>query len=435
MLPATLTAICLILACLLIRERIRQRREFARLELAIRKQDRRLLGSDDYARAPSHIRSLERAIFDQLFTAASLEESVTRREKLLASLVDGLGDAVLITDRKNRIRFANERARELFELPADISGTPVREALTQSQLLTWLGSCHDSAESSRTTIAMASHLLGGDKDRTFEVDIAPLQLNELGGADVSRIVLHDITERVELERVRKDFVANASHELRTPLTIINGYLENLLEDDALEEPATSRRFLTVMQKHGNRLTRIVEDMLTISKLESDDPDVVNTEGFNFAACAREVADRLSPMIEKKSAKVRIEVPLDQEILHGDPFYWDQILFNLMENAIKENDHPGLQLTVSKSDTPTETIITVNDDGVGIPKSALPFIFKRFYRVDESHASEKTGTGLGLSIVMRAIEAQNGTIEVASTPGKATTFTIHIPREPDPSQAD
>lgn len=432
MLPAILAAICLTLAGLLARERIRHKREFARLERAIRMQDRRLLGSEEYASAPDHIRSLERAIFDQLFTTANLEESVTRREQLLASLVDGLGDAVLVTDKKNRVRFANEYARSLLKLPSDIANQPVRQVLTQESLLTWLDDCHNFARSKRTTLTMSGRGLDGGDDRTFEVDIAPLEKNDLGGADVSRIVLRDITDREELERVRKDFVANASHELRTPLTIINGYLENLIDDGAIDDPVAARRFLTVMKKHGDRLARLVEDMLTISRLESDRDKPIQIEHFNFANCAREVIERLTPVIESKSAMVSIEIPEGEELLYGDPLIWDQILFNLIENALKENDQAGLVVKVSKSDSGDKTMIRVSDNGVGIPKASLPFIFKRFYRVDESHASERTGTGLGLSIVKRAIEAHHGTIEAASTPGKSTTFTIRLPRGGSPT---
>lgn len=422
----TLLVLCIILAGLVIRERVAHKREFARLEKAISQQDRRLLGSEDYANAPGHIRSLERAIFDQLFTTANLEESVTRREQLLASLVDGLGDAVLVTDSKNRIRFANERAGKLLKLPEDISGQPVRSVIAQRSLLKWLDQSRDYARSKRTTLTISGRQLEGDSDRTFEVDIAPLQTNDMGGADVSRVVLRDITEREELERVRKDFVANASHELRTPLTIINGYLENLIDDGAIDDTETATRFLVVMKKHGDRLARLVEDMLTISRLESDSDKPVQIEKFDFATCVDEVIERLSPVIEAKAAKLTVEISPGAESLQGDRLIWDQILFNLVENALKENDQQGLEIHVSKSDTDSTTTICVSDNGVGIPKASLPFIFKRFYRVDESHASEKTGTGLGLSIVKRGIEAHHGTIEAESTPGQSTAFTIKVP---------
>ena len=201
MLTASLAAICVILAALLLLERLKHRREFARLESAISKQDRRLLGSEDYIRAPSHIRSLERAIFDQLFTTANLEKSVTRREELLAKLVDGLADAVLVTDRNNHIRFANENAVELLGLPENVTDKPIREAFTQKKLLKWLSRCHNEAISTQKTVRFSALELDQDTDHTFEVDIAPLQRNDHGGADVCRIVLHDITEREELERV------------------------------------------------------------------------------------------------------------------------------------------------------------------------------------------------------------------------------------------
>lgn len=421
-------ALCLTLATILIVERVRHKREFARLESAIRQQDRRQLGSKEYARAPGHIRSLEKAIFDQLFTAANLKETVIRREKMLSSLVDGLGDAVLVTDKKKRIRFANERARDLLKLPEKVTGTPIRQAISDRQLITWLDQCHTRAESTRTTIELPGRILRGDITRSFEVDIAPLQKNELGGSDVSRIVLHDITERVELEQVRKDFVANASHELRTPLTIINGYLENLIDDGAVDDPEITKKFLKVMRKHGKRLELLVSDMLTISRLESDDSDPVKVELFNFVSCINEVVERLSPVIEAKSAEIIIEIPEDENLLNGDALYWDQILFNLMENALKENDQDGLKLRVKKVESAKDSTIVVEDDGIGIPKDALPFIFKRFYRVDESHNGEKTGTGLGLSIVKRSVEAHGGTIEVASTPGRSTAFTIRVPKQ-------
>ena len=186
MLPAALalTTLCLILAAMLVWERTNHRREFARLERAISEQDRRLLGSEDYARAPGHIRSLERAIFDQLFTTANLEESVTRREKLLAKLVDGLADAVLVTDRKNRISFANEHAMKLLGLPDEITGKAIRQAFTDKNLLKWLNQCHAEAKSTQTIVQFSGRELKGGLDRTFEVDIAPLQRNDHGGADV-----------------------------------------------------------------------------------------------------------------------------------------------------------------------------------------------------------------------------------------------------------
>jgi len=227
--------------------------------------------------------------------------------------------------------------------------------------------------------------------------------------------------------VRKDFVANASHELRTPLTIINGYLENLI-DSEITDKENSLKFLNVMQKHGNRIARIIEDMLTISKLESHS-DTIQIKPFNLRACTEEVITRLNPLFEQKQATAELIFP-ETSTINGDVFYWEQILFNLIENALKENNEPSLKITVSLDRGTDEDTITVKDDGVGIPSDALEFIFKRFYRIDQSHAADKKGTGLGLSIVKRAIEAHGGNVSVNSTPGIMTAFKITMPSNKD-----
>jgi signal transduction histidine kinase len=183
-----------------------------------------------------------------------------------------------------------------------------------------------------------------------------------------------------------------------------------------------------MQKHGNRIARIIEDMLTISKLESHS-DTIQIKPFNLRACTEEVITRLNPLFEQKQATAELIFP-ENSTINGDVFYWDQILFNLIENALKENNKPSLKITVSLDRGADEDTITVKDDGVGIPSDALEFIFKRFYRIDQNHGADKKGTGLGLSIVKRAIEAHDGNISVNSTPGIVTAFKITMPSNKD-----
>ena len=235
-----------------------------------------------------------------------------------------------------------------------------------------------------------------------------------------------------LIKCAEHFVANASHELRTPLTIINGYLETL-EEERLSDHESSLRFISIMHKHGKRIARIIEDMLTISKLESRTLEAIQCTPFNFHHCTKEVIDRLKPMFDGKRATFALDIHPEATIL-GDAFYWDQILFNLIENALKENEAEGLHVTVGLENNETEDIITVSDDGVGIPAAAQEFIFKRFYRVDQNRSAEKKGTGLGLSIVKRAVEAHGGKINVTSVPGINTTFSITLPgqAESEPS---
>jgi two-component system phosphate regulon sensor histidine kinase PhoR len=239
-------------------------------------------------------------------------------------------------------------------------------------------------------------------------------------------LIRDVTEEAITEQVRKDFVANASHELRTPLTLINGYIETL-EDGLIEDKEAAKKSLAVMQKHSNRLVRIIKDMLTISKLEKA-AGTLSLEPFDISECVSDVIEHLSPLIEEKEAKVAVNIPADNRSMLGDRFYWDQVFMNLIENALKENQQRGLSVMVSFERGNGQNLIKITDDGVGIPRADLPFIFKRFYRGAKHHSKEIKGTGLGLSIVKRAVEAHGGNISVESTPGAATVFTMAVPTE-------
>jgi signal transduction histidine kinase len=220
------------------------------------------------------------------------------------------------------------------------------------------------------------------------------------------------------------------------LSIINGYIENLL-DGIMTDQVAMRRALVTMQKHGDRIGRIVEDMLTISKFESVGGEKIRElrqTTFDCRACLDDVVDRLDPVIEETRAKVTIDIPDDAREIAGDRFYWDQVFFNLIENALKENsEQGGLNVVIRgrRGDDGTLTL-TLSDDGVGIPGVDQPFVFKRFYRVSKHHSKAVKGTGLGLSIVKRAIEAHGGTISLSSTPGVETVFTITLPT---PAEAD
>ncbi|MFR4223864.1 MAG: sensor histidine kinase [Akkermansia sp.] len=180
-----------------------------------------------------------------------------------------------------------------------------------------------------------------------------------------------------------------------------------------------------MHQNSQRLMNIIEDMLMISKLESGHKAILKEQWFRLTSCADDVFSRLDSIREKKQAVLHMDIPTDWE-LYGDPFYWTQILFNLVENALKQNTEPGLSVTVAAARTPEACVITVTDTGVGIPAESLPFLFNRFYRVETHHSSEIKGTGLGLSIVKRAVEAHDGAITVSSTPHRETVFTITIP---------
>jgi two-component system, OmpR family, phosphate regulon sensor histidine kinase PhoR len=345
-------------------------------------------------------------------------------------LLDALGDAFLLVDSEANIRFANQAARALFG-HRELRDRPVREAFLDPRLADALLQCLATGEpaQSRVVLPQQTSPRGDLENRgvnAWIIDAA--QLNGPDGA-TTRVVIRDVTAEHQTEQVRKDFVANASHELRTPLAIINGYLENLIDDDMINEPEMARRFLTIMRKHADRISRIVEDMLVISRLESGEANALKLEPFKFRSCIKDILERLESVIRHQHAEMTVTMPNPDLIMLGDRFYWTQVLFNLVENALKQNPYSGLSVEVGCQQIGSQIHIWVSDNGVGIPSADLPHIFRRFFRVEKHHSQQEIkGTGLGLSIVKRAIEAHGGSISVTSTPGSETKFLIQVPVE-------
>lgn len=344
-------------------------------------------------------------------------------------LLDSLVDEILFFDDKERLLYHNSAVESLFQ-GRRLEGVMVNELLYESSVTQAIRECMISGKSYSEELPLGdlTNRMGVNKQRRDSVcRIEVSRGNLAGSSNTVCLILRDVTADAEADQVRRDFVANASHELRTPMAIVGGYIENLLEDGVLEDPAIARKFIGIMQKHSQRINQIIEDMLSISQLESA-RESMNSTPFLFCECVADVAERLSSLITQNGVTLRIEVaPEDLEII-GDRFYWTQILFNLIENAIKQNPNKDdLHVTIEAYEQEGEFVISVSDNGKGIPANDIPFVFKRFYRVDKHHAnSEIKGTGLGLSIVRRAVEAHGGTISLTSTPGVETKFTINLP---------
>lgn len=358
------------------------------------------------------------------------ETAQARNERNL--LLDALGDAFILVNSEGLIRFANSAAHQLFG-NRELNGRHIREAFPDPRLIDSILPCIQTGEPVRSDLILPqqSSPLGDSENRginAWRVDAARLP-NALRGGSTTRVIIRDLTAEHQTEQIRKDFVANASHELRTPLAIINGYLENLLEDDMLNERDIARHYLGIMRKHADRISRIVEDMLVISRLESGEASTLKVEPFYLGSCVNDVLERLESVIRNQGADVQNLLPETGLHIHGDRFYWTQVFFNLIENALKQNPRVGLRVEVGCDETADAYHVWVSDNGIGIPSDDLPHIFRRFYRVEKHHSQrEIKGTGLGLSIVKRAIEAHGATIQVTSTPGQDTRFLINIPRK-------
>jgi two-component system phosphate regulon sensor histidine kinase PhoR len=363
----------------------------------------------------------------QLRHEADLKQARMEQERML----DALNDAFLLVDPTASIRFANKAAYALFD-GRNLLHRSVAEAFLDSRLADVVLGCLATGKPARSRIAFSPNPpSAGETEsrgiRVWVIDAA--QVSDTPGEDtITRVIIRDVTAEHHLDQVRKDFVANASHELRTPLAIINGYLENLLDDGMINEPGLAHRFLAIMRKHTVRISRIVEDMLVISRLESGEAGALKLKPFRFRSCINDILERLEPVIHTQNATVEVVMRDPDLILNGDRFYWTQVLFNLVENALKQNPHFPVRIEIGCIECGDHCNIWVSDNGTGIPSADLPHIFRRFFRVEKHHSQhEIKGTGLGLSIVKRAVEAHHGTIGVTSLPGRETKFSISVPR--------
>ncbi len=364
-------------------------------------------------------------------------EALEAERKRHELLLDGLSDALFLVDQSGLVCYANIAAQSMFA-ERNVVGQSPQAVFPDARFIQAIHQCEKTHQPVVQRLVLPQQLspLGSRESRgvnAWLLDVAPLPPEAYPQAKL-RVLLRDLTAEFQSEQVRKDFVANASHELRTPLAIIQGYLENLLEAGALRDHQQAARFLSIMSKHTDRVSRIVEDMLVISRLESGEAAALSIEPFEFHSCVQDVLERLEHLIVSQQASVDYAKVERGLMLTGDRFYWTQVLFNLIENALKQNPRPGLKVVVTAEQKGDHIHIAVADDGIGIPSSHLPFVFKRFYRVDQNHTNSSIkGTGLGLSIVKRAIEAHGGAIRVSSTPGRETKFSIVLPVHYVPSE--
>lgn len=344
----------------------------------------------------------------------ALEEHVQNDKSLF---LEALGVPFLLVRPSGRLVMANRRAGQLLGMDETRNANLLR-MLPEGALRDMIA----EAVLVKAPRKLELCLQHKGEERYFRVRATPLQNTE---GHVG-IVFHDVTEEHRTYVIRRDFVANASHELRTPLTILRGYLETLLDEPATAaDEALRTRSLTTMQKHADRITRLVEDMLTVSRLENADKGYLKMADFDLSDALEDVLPRLEAMMRQQQATMRLEVEPRPFLLYGDRFYWAQIFFNLLENALKNNPAPGLNLLLrAELLTDGSARICVQDDGVGIAPEALPYIFNRFFRADASGRIK--GTGLGLSIVKHAVEVHGGSILAESIPGVRTCFTISLP---------
>lgn len=338
----------------------------------------------------------------------------------LEATLGSLQEAVLIVDENNHILLANNALQGIFPNARNILGRRLELVLHSREFLEYV-------ESVRGRRAQAQHPIEfAEGSQSIWAEVTGALINPLDGQEHpwALFVLHDITRQRKLENVRKDFVANVSHELRTPLSVIKGYVETLV-DGHEEMPLEDRdRFLKTIQRHTERLNSLLEDLLTLSRLESINPGLTRESVV--------LANLVTSLIEDyhgrpAAANHRLHATIDPEIgkVLIDPLKITQVLENLLDNALKYTP-PESKIEVSAKLHETETVVSVRDNGPGIPAEDLPHIFERFYRVDKGRSREKGGTGLGLSIVKHIAQLHGGRVWAESQPGQGTTIFFSLP---------
>ncbi|QGG47934.1 two-component system histidine kinase PnpS [Heliorestis convoluta] len=350
-------------------------------------------------------------------TAESLQKEIRdlnqekdKFETVLGSMVEG----VVGFDRHGRILLVNEAAEKMLLIDADkAKGKLLVEVIRNRELETVFSHTLQSGEAGRQEIQ-----LWPNRWLIYRVQVIPFWSEKrLRGAVM---VLQDITEVRRLEQMRTEFVANVSHELRTPLTSIKGFVETLL-DGALEDKKVSQRFLSIIDAETDRLQRLIEDLLKLSHIESHREAIFQGETDAVPEIYR-IRSLLTPMAQEKDVILHFEVERSLVLVPLTSDHLQQVLVNLVENAIKYNKKGGVvHLRAFQKEGLVQ--ITIKDTGIGIPEESLPRIFERFYRVDKARSRDIGGTGLGLAIVKHIVEGSGGTIAVTSRVGQGTTFSI------------
>ena len=340
---------------------------------------------------------------------------------LLANMVEG----VMVVDQRHVVRLVNDELLNLFDLKQSPVGRTVLESLREARVEMIVRETIVRGEPGQQEVVLESTGLG-KPPRHFDISVVPIRTkkDEVGGAVV---VFHDITRIKQLEVIRQDFVANVSHELRTPLAIFRGYLETLADNPGMA-PEDSQRILETMKRHSDRLNALVEDLLILTRLEARQVETefstVRVDAF-FRQLVRDWGNRTN----SGAAEIEIRTPDDLPPLDVDTLRLEQVMFNLLENAVAYSNPPRrLVLSAAVRDGAME--IRVADNGIGIPPHDLPHIFERFYRVDKGRSRTSGGTGLGLSIVKHIVQSHGGTVHAESEFGNGTSIVLRLPlRQP------
>jgi two-component system phosphate regulon sensor histidine kinase PhoR len=342
---------------------------------------------------------------------------------LIEQLIDGLPAAAIVLDREGRVIAFNDAAVAIT--PALRQGEPALIALRTPELVDAIRRATKRREPQRVEFFERVPL-----DRWFEAFVTPVSISAPAGgaAEIVLMTFNDLTPLRRVEEMRADFVANASHELRTPLAALLGFVETL-QGPAKDDPAARDKFLSIMQAQATRMARLIDDLLSLSRIELNAHLQPNTP-LDLAPVVRQVLDGLQMLARDRGVEINVAMPRDALVVLGERDELIRALENLVENALKYGA-AGKRVDVTVTRAPTraglpEARIAVRDYGPGIAPEHLPRLTERFYRVDVTDSRAQGGTGLGLALVKHVLNRHGGRLTIESTPGAGATFAMHIP---------
>jgi two-component system phosphate regulon sensor histidine kinase PhoR len=369
-----------------------------------------VVSSDEIGKLACVLNDMSERIEDQV-------QRLSAEKQRLDTILRSMGEGVMVTDSEGVITLVNPAFRTLFSITGDVEGKKLVEISRHPDLLE---AFNDLGKPDVNELVREVSIQ--PNDCTLFTHWVPLNVDGIRLGIVA--VFHDISDLKKAENMRRDFVANVSHELRTPVTIIKGYAETLLDGALESDPVHAKRFVEIISSHSERLTNLINDILTLSSLESKEAllelnplDVSGTIAKGCMLLQERAAQKNIAVINETISSALPKVIADQGRL-------EQVVVNLLENAIKYTPDGG-SVRLFTEDSEEFVRVSVSDTGIGIPFKDLPRIFERFYRVDEARTREQGGTGLGLAIVKHIVQLHGGNVSVTSDPGKGSVFSFTL----------
>ena len=343
-------------------------------------------------------------------------EEKGKLEAAFSSMTDG----VLVLDNQGRIEALNNSFKAIFGIRRrDIIGRTPLEAFRNIELENAIDKYKE------TGLPVAEEIiLGGARNMILDVSVSSI-LGLPKGEEKTMMVFHDVTRLKKLEKMRVDFVANVTHEIKTPLTAILGFIETL-QEGAISEEDTARKFLQTIRKHSERLNRLVDDLLAISNIELGETPLF-FESVALGGVVESVLAMINPRAQEKRIVLTKDIPEDLPPVNADRDKLNQILLNVLDNAVKFTpESEKISVTARLHEDNNHVMVNIADTGIGIPKDEIPRLGERFYRVDKTRSRELGGTGLGLSIVKHLMKAHNGAMDIDSRLGVGTIVSLSFP---------